>query len=206
MLYGAPVCKIVLNRSCYKAKINRIQRHINLRFAKAYRTVPNEALCVINGITPIHIKTDEIGRVYEITQGIGTQYDREMELENWTHPATHIKTIEGEEEGLHPIQAYTDGSNSDLGVGAGVVIFLDNHIIKTMQYRLNERCTNNQAEQMAILKALEYTQNMESDEKYYWYTQIANLLFNYYKTRKNIQTSLSKLELKSKKWNNASGG
>ena len=117
------------------------------------------------GLTPIHIIIDEIGRVYEITQGTGTQYDKDMELENWTHPATHIKTTEGEEESLLPIQAYTDDSKSDLGVGAGVVIFLDNHIIKTMQYRLNERCINNQAEQMAILKALEYIQNMESDEK-----------------------------------------
>jgi hypothetical protein len=49
-----------------------------------------------------------------------------------------VNIIEGEEESLHPIQAYTDGSKSDLGVGAGVVIFLDNEIIKTMQYRLNE--------------------------------------------------------------------
>jgi len=80
MLYGDPVWKNVLNKSCYKAKINRIQRHINLRIARAYLTVSNEALCVINGITPIHIKVDEIGRVYEITQGIGTQYDRDMEL------------------------------------------------------------------------------------------------------------------------------
>jgi ribonuclease HI len=32
-----------------------------------------------------------------------------------------------------------------------------------MQYRLNEWCTNNQAEQMAILKALEYIQNIEMD-------------------------------------------
>ena len=46
-----------------------------------------------------------------------------MELENWTHPATHIKTIEGEEESLHPIQAYTDGSKSDLGVGAGELVW-----------------------------------------------------------------------------------
>ena len=56
MLYGAPVWKNVLNKSCYKAKINRIQRHINLRIARDYCTVSNEALCVINGITPIHIK------------------------------------------------------------------------------------------------------------------------------------------------------
>jgi len=96
MLYGAPVWKNVLNRFCYKAKLNRIQRLINLRIAKAYRTVSNEALCVINGITPIHIKIEEIGRLYEITQGIGTQYDKDMEPENWIHPATNIKIIEGE--------------------------------------------------------------------------------------------------------------
>jgi len=34
-----------------------------------------------------------------------------------------------------------------------------------MQYHLNGRCSNNQAEQMSILKALEYTQNMEPDDK-----------------------------------------
>ena len=34
-----------------------------------------------------------------------------------------------------------------------------------MQYRLNERCSKNQAEQMAILKALKYIQKMEPEEK-----------------------------------------
>ena len=63
ILYGAPVWENVLNRSFYKAKINRIQRHINLRIARPYRTVSNEALCLINCITTIHIKIDEIGRV-----------------------------------------------------------------------------------------------------------------------------------------------
>jgi len=62
---------------------------------------------------------------------------------------------------LHPIQVYTDGSKRDLRVEAGVVIFLDNNIIKTMQYRLNERCRNNQVEQMDILNALEYIQKMD---------------------------------------------
>ena len=106
----------MLNRFCYKAKLNRIQRLINLRIAKAYHTVSNKALCIINSIIPIHIKIEEIAKLYEITQGIGTQYDREMELENWNHPATHIKTIERDEESSHPIQAYTDGSKSDFGV------------------------------------------------------------------------------------------
>jgi len=34
-----------------------------------------------------------------------------------------------------------------------------------MQYRLNGGCSNSQAEQMAIQKALEYLYNMEMDEK-----------------------------------------
>jgi len=85
--------------------------------------VSNEALCVINGIIAIHIKIEEIVKLYEITQGIGTQYDREIDLENWNHPATHIKTVERCEGSLHPIQANTDGSKGDFGVGAGIVIF-----------------------------------------------------------------------------------
>jgi len=92
MLYWMPVWKYVVKMSCYKAKINRIQRHINFRNARAYRTVSNEAFCAIIGTTPILIKIDEIGSVYEITKFRGTQYDRDREQENCTHPATHIKT------------------------------------------------------------------------------------------------------------------
>jgi len=114
LLYGATVWKGALNRSCYKAKLNRIQRLIHLKIAKVYRTVSKEALCVINGIIPIHIKIEEMGKLYEITQGRATQYDREMDLENWNHPATHVKTTERDEESSHPIQAYTDGSKSEL--------------------------------------------------------------------------------------------
>ena len=59
---------------------------------------------------------------------------------------------------------------------------------------------------MAILKALEFIQRMEPEEKIVLVHTDRKLHFNYYKTRKNIKKSLSKLELKSKKWNNASGG
>jgi len=69
MLYGIPVWKSVLKRHCYKAKLIRIQILINLKIVKAYRTVSNEALCIINGITQINIKIEEIGELYEITKG-----------------------------------------------------------------------------------------------------------------------------------------
>ena len=55
ILYGAPVWKGALDITCYKAKLIRVQRLINIRIAKAYRTVSNEALCVITGLIPINI-------------------------------------------------------------------------------------------------------------------------------------------------------
>jgi ribonuclease HI len=50
---------------------------------------------------------------------------------------------------------YTDGSKSELGVGAGVAIFRRTELVTQLQYRLDSRCSNNQAEQLAIVKALE---------------------------------------------------
>ena len=46
--------KSVLDNTSYKAKLIRIQRLISIRIAKAYRTVSNEALIVITGLTPIN--------------------------------------------------------------------------------------------------------------------------------------------------------
>jgi len=50
---------------------------------KAYRTVSNDALCIINGITPLNIKIEEIGKLYEITKMGGTNY-KEMEKNGTT--------------------------------------------------------------------------------------------------------------------------
>jgi hypothetical protein len=86
ILYGAPVCKGVLDITSYKAKLP-VQRLINIRIAKAYRTVSNEALCVIMGLIPINMKTEETSKYYELVQGQGNLFDREMEVKHWTHPA-----------------------------------------------------------------------------------------------------------------------
>jgi len=83
----------------------RIQRLINIRIAKAYRSVSNEALCVIAGIRPIHIKIEEAGRYCEITKGKGIQCDREMEVKNWIHPAKYVKIIGGHENSPRYIHA-----------------------------------------------------------------------------------------------------
>jgi ribonuclease HI len=51
------------------------------------------------------------------------------------------------------------------GSMAGVAIYRPGNHTKSLKYRLNNRCTNNQAEQLAILKSLEYTENMQTEDK-----------------------------------------
>ena len=63
------------------------------------------------------------------------------------------------------IQIFTGGNESKQGVGPGVATFRSGNHIKSIKYRLNNICTNNQAEQMAIGRALEYTENLQTEDK-----------------------------------------
>ena len=69
ILYGVPIWVNATKKTSYKQKIIRVQRLINLRIGKAYRTVSNEALCMITGITPIDIKIEEVATIFQITKG-----------------------------------------------------------------------------------------------------------------------------------------
>ena len=56
LLYGAPVWINVTSKGSCKLKITRVQRLVDIRLARAYRAVSNEALCIITGLTPIELK------------------------------------------------------------------------------------------------------------------------------------------------------
>ena len=81
--------------------------------------------------------------------------DREMALKNWSNPADEVKTTEDKGDEQRTILIYTDGSENEHGVGSGVAIFVQQKLAVKLQFRLGIRCSNNQAEQLAIVKALE---------------------------------------------------
>ena len=60
------------------------------------------------------------------------------------------------------INVYTDGSKSEQGVEAGIVIKRPGTPTIKLMYRMDPKCTNNQAEAYAILKALEYIQTTQT--------------------------------------------
>lgn len=158
ILYGAPVWKDILENKCYINKLIRVQRLINIKIAKSYRTVSNEALCLITGITPINIKIEKFSKFYERIREKCNMIDREKEVKFWSHPADFVRVADHEKESQNQIQVDTDGSKSTEGTGSGIAIFTSNNLIAQMKYKLNRKCTNNQAEQLAILKALKHLQ------------------------------------------------
>jgi len=55
LTYGAPVWIDDMKYEHNIQKYIRVQRLINIRMAKAYRTTSSEALCILKGMTPIII-------------------------------------------------------------------------------------------------------------------------------------------------------
>jgi len=75
----------------------------------------------------------------------------------YTYKHTYIQTYTY-------IYTYTQTHKSEQGVGAGITIIRPGTTTVELIYKMDTRCTNNQAEAFAILKALEYVQtNFEND-------------------------------------------
>jgi len=162
----------VIDEARNKLTLIRVQRLINIKRAKDYCTVSNVALCIITGLTPIDT-TQEAIEYYQLTKASnkeGTLVDRDTEVKDWNHPAEKITLPAENNEDTSTIQIFTDGSKSELGVGAGVAIFTAGTHLTSLQYKLNNSSTSNQAEQLAILKALQYTENLQKDKEITIYT------------------------------------
>ena len=99
-----------------------MQRLINIKIAKAYRTVSNEALCILTGMTRITIKI-EAAQIYQLTKGNTkgeeVQVETHMEVKHWQHPAETVARILEDTDERSPIQIFTDGSKTHKGVRGG---------------------------------------------------------------------------------------
>jgi len=55
----------------------------------------------------------------------------------------------------NPIQIFTDGRKSAQGIRAGIAIFIHKKVAHQRRLTLHGNCSNNQAEQLAIVKAMD---------------------------------------------------
>jgi len=72
---------------------------------------------------------------------------------------------QGKRNSTHNIQAYTDGRKSEVGLGSRLAVFTGGNLKNNTEIQNNVRRTNNQAEHLAILKALEYIQKLNEENK-----------------------------------------
>ncbi|KAJ4432672.1 hypothetical protein ANN_21295 [Periplaneta americana] len=107
------------------------------------------------------IEIQKLATAYESTRRIqeGIKIDTVEHYTTWPHPEDKILIKEKSSHESYKVDIYTDGSKGDLGVGSGVAIFIDQELVHELQYKLHRRCSNNQAEQYPILKALEQLEN-----------------------------------------------
>jgi hypothetical protein len=73
LLYGAPVWAEKIENTSHRKKLTRVQRLINIKIAKAYRTVSNDSLCRITGLTRIHIKIKKRQNYTKFSEETGTR-------------------------------------------------------------------------------------------------------------------------------------
>ena len=132
-------------------------------------------MCIITGLIPIDIKLEETAQFYQITRrnkreedhDAGTtnwpqNIDHDAQPKDWIHPADTVRITENYDE--NAIQIFTDGSKSAQGVGAGIAIFIQNRLAKQVRLTLHHSCSNNQAEQWAIVKAMETVKELHIPE------------------------------------------
>jgi hypothetical protein len=158
-----PVWIKALGKECNKTVYNRVQRLINIKIAKAFQTTCNKALCTLTGLTPIVIKAGGVAKLYNIMRKSQVhEIDYKVQPKDWLHPADSVRITEQQDDDA--IQIFTDSSKSEHGVGAGIAVFIQSKLAYQLRYTLHNRCSNNQAEQLAIVKALETTEKFHIND------------------------------------------
>ena len=155
LLYGAPVWIHALRYEFNRRKYIRVQRLMTILIAKAYLTTSSEALCIFAGNISIIIKAEEAAKRYDVWKEHRANIqniDREVGLNQCPQPADFINIPETNGYDDQNIRIYTDGSKGERGVGAGVLIFVNNKRIARHKYRLNHRCSKNEAELSPLLR------------------------------------------------------
>jgi hypothetical protein len=87
LTYGAPIWIEDIRKNRNLTKYKRIQRLINIKIAKAYRTISYDTSCVIAGVRPIQITIEQKVQNYMGTKINNPEYDALLEVRYCRHPA-----------------------------------------------------------------------------------------------------------------------
>ena len=90
---------------------------MNIKIAKAFRTLPYEASCVLAAVRPIHLAVEEKIPTYTATHN-NIEYDEPPDVKYWPHPVEMPIIRALTEIPNNVINIFTDGSKIGGKVGA----------------------------------------------------------------------------------------
>ena len=105
------ICSKVLTKQNNLSEYQRVQRMINIKIAKALRTLSNEASCILAAARPIQLAVEEKVRNYTATHN-NIEYDEPLDVRYWPHPAEMPLIRAPTEIRFNVINMFTDGSKS----------------------------------------------------------------------------------------------
>jgi len=86
LTYGVLVWVKALTKQNNLRKYHGVQRMMNIKIAKAFRTLSYEASCELAGVCPIQLAIEEKVQTYKATHN-NFKYNASMEVRYWPHPA-----------------------------------------------------------------------------------------------------------------------
>jgi hypothetical protein len=116
---------------------------------------------VIAGVRFIQITTEQKVQTYLTTKINNLEYDAPVEVRYWRHPAELAIIHEVENGTIYTTEVYTDGSEIGDNVEAAGIILVNDKLAHQLKFKLHGHCSNNQAEQIAILKVLEKLEELQ---------------------------------------------
>ena len=119
------------------------------------------ASCVLAGIRPIQITIEQKAQIYIATKFNNLAYDTPLEVKYWRHPAELVTIHEVENNTTYTTEVYTDGSKIGDNVGAAGIILVNGKLIRQLKFKLHGHCSNNQAEQTAVLKVMDKLEELQ---------------------------------------------
>jgi hypothetical protein len=152
LTYGAPIWVEATQKNRNLTKYKRIQRLINIKIAKANHTISYDTSCMIAGVRHTQITIEQKIQTFIATKINNFEHDAPLELRYWRHPAKLAIIHEVENGIMYTTEVYTGGSKTGDNVTAAGIIFVNGKLVHQLKFKLHGHCSNNQAEQIAILK------------------------------------------------------
>ncbi|CAK1554338.1 unnamed protein product [Leptosia nina] len=175
LMYAAGAWGQAVSKKCVRVQFDRIQRVFLQRICKAYRTASLHSVQILTGILPINLRIEEAAVLYRVKRGLSPLPYLDADIETRVrpnelpHPADeprltfdHYSLELGLDEQTDATNIYTDGSKTDDGVGAAVVLRRLDKELKTVKIKLATYCTVFQAEMVALHKAVQLATKVAS--------------------------------------------